>query len=172
MIAFCATISGSNDFAVRRLEEIALYSQEKEQFLQTFLELKNGIPSHDTFTRVFSHLDKKDFGECLCRWSNELFEQVEKWFENPNNCLNKSETEEKNGGRIEKRTCYVLPVHPLLDELQGWAELKNIVKIDSNVTKNSVTTYEIRYYLSSQIYNAEVFNQIVRNHCGVARAVY
>ena len=272
MIALCAMISGSNDF-----EEIALYGQQKEQFLRTFLELKNGIPSHDTFTRVFSHLDKKAFGECLYRWSSELldffdfhqinidgkviratgkkgkknsgicvvsawvsgqklvlgeekvskkssektaipellrglnlenaivsidaiatekknaslivekggsyllalkknnklsFEQVEKWFKNPNNCLNKSETEEKNGGRIEKRTCYVSPVHPLLDKLEGWAELKNIIRIDSNVTKNSVTTYETRYYLSNQIYNAEVFNQIVRNHWSIENSLH
>ena len=74
MTTLCVMISGSNDFAVRRPEEIALYSQEKEQFLRNFLELKNGTPSHDTFTRVFSHLDKKAFGECLYRWSNELFD--------------------------------------------------------------------------------------------------
>lgn len=40
--------------------------------MRTFLELSNGIPSHDTFNRVFKFLDKKVFGECLYRWSREI----------------------------------------------------------------------------------------------------
>ena len=74
MIALCAMIGCSNNFEVRRPEEIALYGQEKESFLRTFLEVRNGIPSRDTFTRVFSYLDKKASGECLYRWSNELLD--------------------------------------------------------------------------------------------------
>ncbi|MBK6610873.1 MAG: transposase family protein [Sphingobacteriales bacterium] len=36
------------------------------------MELPNGIPSHDTFNRVFQHLDKDAFSSSLYRWSKEL----------------------------------------------------------------------------------------------------
>jgi DDE_Tnp_1-associated len=67
MISVCAVLSGADDF-----EEIAEYGRQKEEFLKTFLELPNGIPSHDTFNRVFQHLDKDSFSESLYRWSKEL----------------------------------------------------------------------------------------------------
>ncbi len=66
-LSLCATICGAeND------EEIETYGKEKEDFLRTFLELPNGIPSHDTITRVFRHLDNEKFASCLYRYSDEL----------------------------------------------------------------------------------------------------
>ncbi|GAB3519553.1 ISAs1 family transposase [Emticicia fontis] len=70
-ISVCAVICGANDF-----EEIAMYGNQKKDFLRTFLELPNGIPSHDTFYRVFKFLDKKTFSECLYRWSKELLSTI------------------------------------------------------------------------------------------------
>lgn len=67
VIALCAVVCGADDF-----EEIEAYGKQKEAFLGTFLELPNGIPSHDTFNRVFKFLDKKAFGNCLYRWSKEI----------------------------------------------------------------------------------------------------
>ena len=64
VIALCALISGADDF-----EEIAAYGRRKEAFLRAFLPLANGIPSHDTFTRVFRHMDTEAFGRCLYAWS-------------------------------------------------------------------------------------------------------
>ena len=66
VIALCALISGADDF-----EEIAAYGRRKEAFLRTFLGLANGIPSHDTFTRVFRHMDTAAFGRCLYAWSTQ-----------------------------------------------------------------------------------------------------
>ena len=48
VIALCALISGADDF-----EEIGAYGRREEAFLRTFLDSSIGIPSHDTFTRVF-----------------------------------------------------------------------------------------------------------------------
>jgi hypothetical protein len=45
--------------------EMELYAQEKEDFLQMFLKLPNGIPSHDTFKGVFSAIDSKQFELCF-----------------------------------------------------------------------------------------------------------
>lgn len=69
MISLCAVISGADDF-----EAIAEYGREKQAFLESFLELPNGIPSHDTFNRVFRYMDKEAFGKVLYEWSKELLE--------------------------------------------------------------------------------------------------
>jgi predicted transposase YbfD/YdcC len=52
--------------------EMEQYGQEKEGFLKTFLKLDNGIPSHDTFNRVFSAIDPKQFELCFMNWVKEL----------------------------------------------------------------------------------------------------
>jgi predicted transposase YbfD/YdcC len=71
VIALCAVVSGADDF-----EEIAAYGRKKESFLMGFLALENGIPSHDTFNRVFNYMDKAAFGDCLYKWSKELLSFV------------------------------------------------------------------------------------------------
>lgn len=48
------------------------YACAKEDFLRRFLELPNGIPSHDTFNRVFSALDNQQFEACFIEWVNSL----------------------------------------------------------------------------------------------------
>jgi hypothetical protein len=60
MLSLLGVISGCNND-----EEIAEYGKEKESFLRGFLSLPYGIPSHDTITRLFRHLDKAKFAECL-----------------------------------------------------------------------------------------------------------
>lgn len=51
IITICAVICGADDWT-----EIEDYAKAKKEWLKTFLELPNGIPSHDTFGRVFSLL--------------------------------------------------------------------------------------------------------------------
>tara|TARA_B100001059_G_scaffold229541_1_gene262283 strand:+ start:340 stop:987 length:648 start_codon:yes stop_codon:yes gene_type:complete len=55
-----------------------LYAQEKEDFLRTFLDLPNGIPSHDTFNRVFSAIDSKQFELCFMEWVKTLSQLTDK----------------------------------------------------------------------------------------------
>ena len=69
MLSLCAVLSGAEDF-----EDMETYGKQKESFLRQFLELPNGIPSHDTINRVFNRLDKEKFAECLYRWSRELLD--------------------------------------------------------------------------------------------------
>ena len=47
MIAVCATIGGADGW-----EEIEEFGKAKQEWLATFLDLENGIPSHDTIRRV------------------------------------------------------------------------------------------------------------------------
>ena len=66
-IAICATISGADGW-----EDIALYGKQKETWLKQFLELPNGIPSHDTFRRVFSLINPDEFRVSFMDWVREV----------------------------------------------------------------------------------------------------
>ena len=63
VIAVCAVIAGADSFA-----EIQTFGTAKQAWLRRFLTLPNGIPSHDTFNRVFAALDRKAFAACFSRW--------------------------------------------------------------------------------------------------------
>jgi predicted transposase YbfD/YdcC len=69
VIAICAVICGADGW-----QDIAKYAQAKQEWLSTFLALRNGIPSHDTFRRVFCILDPSAFHECFQRWIDALSE--------------------------------------------------------------------------------------------------
>jgi len=56
VIALCGVICGANDW-----QEIATFARCRRAWLQTFLALPNGIPSHDTLERVFDRPDPQAF---------------------------------------------------------------------------------------------------------------
>jgi predicted transposase YbfD/YdcC len=62
-IAICAVTCGADSW-----EEIAAYAHSKIDWLQTVLTLPGGVPSHDTFRRVFCLLDPVAFQECFYAW--------------------------------------------------------------------------------------------------------
>ncbi len=67
VMSVCAILSGFDDFS-----EIADYAREKKEWFKTFLELPNGIPSHDTFGRVFSLIDPDSFAQAFMEWLNSI----------------------------------------------------------------------------------------------------
>jgi predicted transposase YbfD/YdcC len=67
VIAICAVLCGAEGW-----EDIAKYGRAKQDWLQTFLRLPNGIPSHDTFRRVFCLLEPSAFHDCFQRWIEAL----------------------------------------------------------------------------------------------------
>ncbi|HEX7975250.1 MAG TPA: ISAs1 family transposase, partial [Anaerolineales bacterium] len=69
VIAICAVIAGADGW-----EDVEEFGKARLEGFQTFLELPNGIPSHDTFTRVFARLDPGQFQACFIRWMSAVAE--------------------------------------------------------------------------------------------------
>ena len=67
VIALCAVICGAQDW-----QQVATFARERRMWLASFLGLPNGIPSHDTFERVFDRLDPQAFQTCFRRWIEVL----------------------------------------------------------------------------------------------------
>jgi predicted transposase YbfD/YdcC len=67
VIAVCAVIACAESW-----DDIALYGRSKLAWLRTFLELPNGIPSHDTFRRVFMLIDPEAFEAGFTAWAGSL----------------------------------------------------------------------------------------------------
>ena len=65
VIAVCATICGADNW-----EDIAEFGESKREWFASFLELENGIPSHDTFRRVFILLDNIELKTLFVDWIN------------------------------------------------------------------------------------------------------
>jgi predicted transposase YbfD/YdcC len=72
IIAICGVICGAEGWV-----EIEEFGKGKEEWLKTILELPNGIPSHDTFGRVFARLDPVQFEACFLEWVQSLTESIE-----------------------------------------------------------------------------------------------
>jgi predicted transposase YbfD/YdcC len=68
VIAVCAVLGEAESF-----EDIALYGRGKRDWLQGFLELPGGIPSHDTFRRVLMLIDPDHFERCFLDWVRAVF---------------------------------------------------------------------------------------------------
>lgn len=72
VITVCAVICGLDEW-----DMIADYGRAKHHWLEQFLELPNGIPSHDTFSRVFSMIDPDAFGTCFVSWVSSMATRVD-----------------------------------------------------------------------------------------------
>lgn len=66
-VAICAMICGADNWVA-----METYGKSKKEWLKQFLELPNGIPSHDTFARVFARIDPNEFEQCFRNWVKEI----------------------------------------------------------------------------------------------------
>lgn len=72
VIAILAVICGADGW-----EDVALFGRLKQKWLQTFLEMPRGIPSHDTFGRVFWRRNPEAFEACFMAWIRSLAQTTE-----------------------------------------------------------------------------------------------
>lgn len=70
IISIIASIGGAEGF-----EEVEEFGQSKKVFFETILELPHGIPSHDTFRRVFILMNPRSFESCFKAWTTTLQEK-------------------------------------------------------------------------------------------------
>jgi predicted transposase YbfD/YdcC len=71
VIAMCGVIAGANSWT-----DIAEFGRRRQSWLKRFLDLPNGIPSHDTLERVFQLINPKAFEACFRQWMLALAETV------------------------------------------------------------------------------------------------
>jgi predicted transposase YbfD/YdcC len=67
VIAICGVIADCNSW-----REIALFGEKRQSWFKRFLRLPNGIPSHDTFERVFNQLNPRVFDACFTSWVKDI----------------------------------------------------------------------------------------------------
>ena len=70
-LTICAVVAGANTFA-----GIERFGEAREEWLSQFLELKNGIPSHDTIGEVWGRVDPEEFETGFRRWIGGLTDSV------------------------------------------------------------------------------------------------
>jgi len=71
VIAVCTLLCAGESF-----NDMEDFGHAKHDWFKTFLPLRNGIPSHDTFNRLFAALDPKAFLDCFLRWTQSLRQAV------------------------------------------------------------------------------------------------
>jgi predicted transposase YbfD/YdcC len=73
VVALCGTIAGADSWA-----DVERFGEKRLDWLRTFLRLENGIPSHDTFGRVFALLDPAKLMACIQQWLDDVGCQIGK----------------------------------------------------------------------------------------------
>jgi hypothetical protein len=63
----CAVIAGADTWV-----EVEQFGHEKQEWFGKLLELPNGIPSHDTFDRVFGRIKPEQFQQCFLDWTQAV----------------------------------------------------------------------------------------------------
>jgi len=71
MITLCAIISGVEDWV-----GIEMFAEEREAWLRDFLELPNGIPSHDTLSDVMGRIKPEAFSAAFTAWMNAALPEL------------------------------------------------------------------------------------------------
>ena len=72
IITICAVVSGADTY-----EQIENFGKKRKKWLSGFLQLTHGIPSHDTFGRIFERINPQEFQNCFMHWIEFVTERTE-----------------------------------------------------------------------------------------------
>ncbi len=100
-ITLCAVLSGAETWT-----DIEEFGKTKKEWFSGFLELANGIPSHDTFGRVFSKLDTATFHQSFITGESAIY-MVSTWASKNKIVLGQVKTEEKSNEITQYQNCWM-----------------------------------------------------------------
>ena len=129
-IALVASVCGAESCV-----DFAEFAEDREPLLREFLGLKNGLPSHDTFSRLFRLLDPEQFRTCFQRFMARSAEA----------CQGAKPMVDGDHGRIETRTAMVSTDIAWLQEQHAWPGLVAVGKIQRGREMPGKTTSETAY---------------------------
>jgi len=118
-LAIMGTICGADGWV-----EIEQFGRQKQEWLSQYLELPNGIPSHDTFGRVFSQIDPEEFQACFMNWVKVLQEITQGQVIGVDGKQMRGSQDQRNG----KRAIYMV---------SAWAEKNHLVLGQRKVAEKS-----------------------------------
>jgi len=111
-ITLCGVISGAETWA-----DMERYGKSKQAFLGTFLDLSEGIPSHDTFGRVFRWIDPDELASSFYDWTQLLYKLTEgEVIAIDGKCLRGSKAAEHGKGAIYMVSAWATTNHLVLAE--------------------------------------------------------
>ena len=129
--------------------------------------LPKGIPSHDTFNRIFRYLKPKEFENRLKKWSKEIIEDLVIYQINIDGKVLR--------GRIERRTTYVCKDLQFLDELDKWPDCQRVIMVEcerSYKNEPEKISRAVRFYVSSKEQNASYLATCTRNHWSIENQLH
>jgi predicted transposase YbfD/YdcC len=124
-IALCAVLSGADDWV-----EVAAFGHAKAEWFATWLSLPQGIPSHDTFGRIFSWLNPHEFMQAFARWVDALQERL------PVAAVSDPVIRAIDGKQC-RRSYGRLSGHPALHEVSVWASETRLILANQAVDTKS-----------------------------------
>jgi predicted transposase YbfD/YdcC len=120
----CAVVSGCENWS-----EIEDYAESKKDWFLQFLELKNGIPSHDTFRRIFCILKFEEFQVFFINWTNQIREKLN--IKNDQICID---------GKVLRR-CFKSRASKALHMVSAWSSgtLLSLGQVATEEKSNEIT---------------------------------
>jgi predicted transposase YbfD/YdcC len=124
LIALCAVLCGGETCA-----DMALFGRSKEIFLRSFMRLENGVPSHDTFSRVFRLLRPEQFRACFIAFMQRFAEGLQGVVAIDGKTLRRSFDRATGGSPLHMVTAFAVDARLVLGQLAVEAKSNEITAL-------------------------------------------